>query len=475
MSDAPDACRHLEATAMGARGGYVPPHARARRATKTSASASASASGVGGARALDGLEKEMVAAAKKCKKRGVDVAEGFAAYERALEGLRALVRAEGVDGARVALSEGLLEYAGEVVRRARLERLGETSREDERRALERASALAKEALEMFERVEGEPVVRSNGMATALSQAAEYGAHGDDARGKATVLRRAVEAYDAAATTIEGSGNVGEGLLPALWNCADARLKAAEAAAELDDVGAAATLYDEAFNLYERACGYCDASQGDDLGSFLYDWGCSLTSYAQFLLQTNERTAAATAAERAVEKLRNAARFSTGAVEPLNALGDVYQTQAEIALREDETDAEHHAETALRRAREDAYETALRADAADLDATVGVGETMMSYAAILRRRGDAESARAAYADAWRAYERALSLDDALHPAACEERFAIVYNAACAANRTGDVIRARELIHGLLLCGFTSRDVVDADDDLREDASFVSVDA
>ena len=83
----------------------------------------------------------------------------------------------------------------------------------------------------------------------------------------------------------------------------------------------------------------------------------------------------------------------------------------------------------------------------------------------QRRGDAESARAAYADAWRAYERALSLDDALRPAACEERFAIVYNAACAANRTGDVIRARELIHGLLLCGFTSRDVVDADDDLR----------
>ena len=187
-----------------------------------------------------------------------------------------------------------------------------------------------------------------------SQAAEYGAHGDDARGKATALRRAVEAYDAAATTIEGSGNVGEGLLPALWNCADARLKAAEAAAELDDVGAAATLYDEAFNLYERACGYCDASQGDDLGSFLYDWGCSLTSYAQFLLQTNERAAAATAAERAVEKLRNAARFSTGAVEPLNALGDVYQTQAEIALREDETDAEHHAETALRRARAVSY-------------------------------------------------------------------------------------------------------------------------
>ena len=104
-------------------------------------------------------------------------------------------------------------------------------------ALERASALAKEALEMFERVEGEPVVRSNGMATALSQAAEYGAHGDDARGKATALRRAVDAYDAAATTIEGSENVGEGLLPALWNCADARLKAAEAAAELDDVGA----------------------------------------------------------------------------------------------------------------------------------------------------------------------------------------------------------------------------------------------
>ena len=65
---------------MGARGGYVPPHARARRATKTSASASASASGVGGARALDGLEKEMVAAAKKCKKRGADVAEGFAAW-----------------------------------------------------------------------------------------------------------------------------------------------------------------------------------------------------------------------------------------------------------------------------------------------------------------------------------------------------------------------------------------------------------
>lgn len=455
---------------MGARGGYVPPHARGRasKGSKTStSSASRANASTGGARTLDALEKELVAAAKKCAR---DAAQGFAMYERALDGLRALARADDgdaarADAARIALSEGLLEYAAEATRAARRRPLSETTREEERRALERASALANEALETFERLEGEPVARSNGVATALSLAAEYRAHGDDAGAKANALRRAVEAYDAAATAIEASGNAGGDVLPALWNCADARLKAAEAAAELNDVGAAATAYDEAFKLYERACGHCDASKGDDLGSFLYDWGCSLTSYAQFLLQTNDRAAAGTAADRAVEKLRDAARFSTGAVEPLNALGDAYQTQAEIALSLDETDAERRAEGALRLAREDAYETALRANAANLNATVGVGEVMMSFAAILRRRGDTDAALAAHRDAWRAYDRALSLDGGADPGACDERFAIVYNAACAANRAGDTTRARELIHGLLLCGGTSRDAVDADDDLR----------
>ena len=56
---------------MGARGGYVPPHARARRAKKTSASASASASAAAPAPPRDGVEREVVAAEKQWTHRGV--------------------------------------------------------------------------------------------------------------------------------------------------------------------------------------------------------------------------------------------------------------------------------------------------------------------------------------------------------------------------------------------------------------------
>ena len=314
------------------------------------------------------------------------------------------------------------------------------------------------------------MVRSNGMATALSQAAEYGARGrrarqgdgvetsggcvrrrgDDDRGSGTSVRFVARALELRGRAIEsGRGGGGLGASARRRRCTTRRSTCTSAR-----VGTACESRGR-FGIVSIRLGV----QSDELRA---------------VSAPNERTRrrgdGGGARRRSCATRRASPRARSNLSTP-SATSIKHKPRSRCARTRRTPNI-----TPRRRyvARERTLRAALRADAADLDATVGVGETMMSYAAILRRRGDAESARAAYADAWRAYERALARRRP-PPAACEERFAIVYNAACAANRTGDVIRARQLIHGLLLCGFTSRDVVDADDDLRADAAFVSRDA
>ena len=441
---------------------YVPPHARRRSKGSTTTNASQSTRTVEGA--IKELAKETQRANKKCRS-GAEA--GVEAYEKVLQSARELAsrcaRGAGAisdaDKAKVFLAETALEFSSEIERRVRRKPLSENSRGEETAANEQAMSLAIEALGVFESVSDSGTLeRSNGVATALSRIAEL--EKDDARA-AEALRRAVSMYDVVSTSIEGEGrSLGDALL-ALWNCADARLKLAERASERKEDAIALASYREALSIYERACGHCDANHGDDLGGFLYDWGCSLTSYAQFLAKCKNLDEAATAADASIEKLRSSSQFSMGAVEPLNALGDALQTKAEILQHVDTNSAEQN----LRSAIEEAYGAALKLNGSDLNAHVGVGESNMALATYCVRRSDQAGATQAYRVAWEAYIKALALSDAGDPGNCEERFGVVYNAACAANRAGERDTARVLLQQLLTCGGTTKDVIDADADLQ----------
>ena len=52
-----------------------------------------------------------------------------------------------------------------------------------------------------------------------------------------------------------------------------------------------------------------------------------------------------------------------------------------------------------------------------------------------------------------------------PGGCEERFSVVYNAACAANRAGFVDASKELLSMLIICNGTTREAINSDVDLQ----------
>ena len=440
-------------------GGYVPPHARRGKNASSSASTTIAST------TIDAFERELRAASKRIS-RAETAEEGLALYARTLENLRAFVASssqdERGDEARVSLANAALEYAGEIMRVERRKALSTTTRADEARTKERAISCAQDALRALEGLSGSPLEKANGVATALSRIVELGGGGNNAAEVSATLARAVEMYDYCATSIENS-QAHEDVMPALWNCADARLKVAEHRAETGDVDGASTSYRESFSLYERACGFCDANRGDDLSGLLYDWGCSLTSYASFLAQSLDASEdAVRIADAAVEKLRAAGQFAIGDVGALNALGDAYQTKAEILSRFDDAAP---AVDNLRLAICEAYDVALKLNSTELNSTIGRGEAHMALAALFRRSGDHARADEASDTAWKAYDKALKLGDKNDPGTCEERFEVVYNAACAANRAGQRDAARHLLSQLLLCDGTTQEAIDNDPDLK----------
>jgi tetratricopeptide (TPR) repeat protein len=172
--------------------------------------------------------------------------------------------------------------------------------------------------------------------------------------------------------------------------------------------------------------------------------------------------AVTIADAAVEKLRAASQFAIGDVGALNALGDAYQTKAEILSRFADVAP---AIDSLRFAICEAYDVALKLNSTDLNSNIGRGEAHMALAALFRRSGDDAKADEAFDTAWKAYDKALKLGDKNDPGTCEERFEVVYNAACAANRAGHRDAARHLLSQLLLCDGTTQEAIDNDPDLK----------
>jgi len=445
---------------------YVPPHARRSSAPTSNRVREkiTSTNKLEAASAISALERDARAAAKKC---GRNDSEGVAAYEAVLVDARALVErcarsefatSSDADDARFALGEIALEFSKELERLERRKPLAETSREEEQKANTRSHALALEALRAFEDIsERESRERLNGVATALSRVAEL--ENDDERSM-TSLHRAVALYDVVSSSVASDERAQGDILPAMWNCADARLKLAEKCSEKNEDEVALASYRAAVELYQSACGFCDAKQGDDLGAFLYDWGCSWTSFGQFLLQKGMLVEADTALKQAIEKLKSSANFSAGSAEPLNALGDALQTCSELLQHTDALLAEQ----SLRLAIDEAYVAALKLNSTDLNAHIGLGETHMALAASCAARGDEPAATRAYREAWNSYNRALMLRDSGDPGSCDERFGVIYNAACAGNRAGEHAAAQMLLRQLLICGGTTREAIECDDDL-----------
>ena len=455
--------------------GYVPPHARGgKRGGKRDASSAAparatttSATCSHGCSTLDECVRYVTTAEKKSRSGERDAA--IASFEHAIAGLRALSAnaMTGNDQVRSALAEALLAVAREYVYRARSAPLNETSKGEEDKACAGATLLAQEAVSLYESLT-DSLERANGIATSLSQLVELeGARTDIIE----LLGRALTEYDFVATkTAENETAAEDGdLLLALWNSADVRLKLAEALDErTNDDESVANNFQQALQLFERGCGHCDSSRGDDLGSFLYDWGCTLTSYAQFLLKRNQRDVAIEVINAAIAKLRTATKFSLGDVECLNALGDALQTKSELlnATPGDRANQGRNVEALLLAAYQEGYNLALKTNASSLDAHIGVGEVHMALGALYASHDDGVRANKAFNSAWSAYRRALdvkpSKSDA--PSACDERFEVVYNAACAASRAGAKEISRELLSQLILCGVSTAEAISADADL-----------
>jgi len=422
-----------------------------------------------------------VARAKKLARVDATRIEGVRAFARAIE--RATMSssssssfdsssfkaspASDDDDVAATIGEWMMECAREFAKEYPVERLSATSVERERERCGKSAKMCADAREAYER-DGDDARRATGVAAALSAQVEYERLATSERGGEAFAAFARDALERARVACdEATARVAEhheDYFPSLWNAADARLKCAEHAAEEGDFARASLMYDEMSIAYQRACGFADASRGDDLGGFLYDWGCSLTSAAQFIVLSAHAHAhedAMRTIDTAVEKLKHAAKFSLGAMEPLNAIGDAYQAKAEIFIARGDA---REAGECLLLALSEGFARALKASSLDLDANIGCGEVYLELGRLYVSIGDESSARENFESAWRAYQKAMAntKDD---PGTCEERFGVVYNAACAANLAGHRAVALDLIENLIACGGATRDGVDADPDLR----------
>jgi len=451
-------------------GGYVPPHVkrrheRAANEVSTSMSprtSSQHASTTSNPVTFDECMKTLTRAEKMSKHHNKR-SEALASFEQAVTGLRNLASSGNAgDEVRVALADTLLQVAKETTLAVRFLPLRESTLFDERAAADRAVALCEEAFTLYEQVKRDHLERSNGIATALSAVVEYAAGTRGYVFTRDALSRATAEYDAIVHLLESDSNTQGDMLPALWNAADARLKYAENALELADFDAAKRSYGEMIGIYEKACGFADASQGDDLGGLLYDWGCSVTSFAQCMLKLDAQEDAMQAIDVAIEKLKSASSFSLGAIEPLNAIGDAYQTKAEIFMARGD---DNSACESFKLAMSEGFERALRSNASNLDGNIGIGEASMDLGRLCLKHHDIDGSKSSFERAWASYQKAMANTEA-DPGGCEERFSVVYNAACAANRAGFVDASKELLSMLIICNGTTLEAINSDVDLQQ---------
>ena len=371
---------------------------------------------------------------------------------------------------------------------------------------------------MYERVANDALEEASAAESAHEKTVAESATGD-------VDRRV--AAQSAQSALQRRARASAACLDALWNLGDARAKLAECHAALGSFDDAASSRRGAFAAFDRAVSRADSAAGDDLGGLVYDWGCVLVAHAQTELErarcvatrlrscdgagapadaawgSAERSEAAgavaaalaaaeSATREAEERLSHAAEFSPGDVAPLVARGEAMQTRAETARRTREFVAfrdgglgsnpglADDAIATLRLAADasgGAFGAALRVDAKNFDATVGVAECRVEIGKTLvaARRPDVVAARAEFQAGWASYRAALELAGAggagngahvsgSDPGTVRDRLNVAYAAACAAHLAGESETCGEILANVLRCGGCTSTAIAADEDL-----------
>jgi tetratricopeptide (TPR) repeat protein len=220
-------------------------------------------------------------------------------------------------------------------------------------------------------------------------------------------------------------------------------------------------FNKARAAYAKACELSSTDQGDDLPGLLLNWGAGVLTAAEHAETVEE---ALPLLDEAITRLRESISFDRGDPMPHNALGEALVAKAEW-LSKSETPAFNlsAALDAVKEAMEEGYNGALRINANQSDAIVGIAEAQTQQAKIAQAAGNAEMAAASWTAAIAAYMKALATPEALGN--LSERCNIRYNFACCLVKCGRLPEAVHLLSQLMAAGVVSKADVAQDPDLE----------
>lgn len=213
--------------------------------------------------------------------------------------------------------------------------------------------------------------------------------------------------------------------------------------------------------YAKACELSSTDQGDDLPGLLLNWGAGVLTAAEHAETVEE---ALPLLDEAITRLRESISFDRGDPMPHNALGEALVAKSEW-LSKSETPAFNltAALHAVKEALEEGYNGALRINANQSDAIVGVAEAQTQQAKVAQAAGNADVAAASWTAAIAAYRKALATPEALGN--LSERSNIRYNFACCLVKCGKLPEAVQLLSQLMAAGVVSKTDIAQDPDLE----------
>ncbi len=219
-------------------------------------------------------------------------------------------------------------------------------------------------------------------------------------------------------------------------------------------------FTKAREAYAKACELSSSEQGDNLPGLLLNWGAGVLTAAEHAETAEE---VIPLLDEAIARLRESISFDRGDPMPHNALGEALVAKAEWLSKPDlsvyDLAAAH---TAVQHALEEGYNGALRINANQTDAIVGVAEAQTQQAKIAQAAGNGDLMSASWTAATAAYMKALATPDALGN--LSERCNIRYNFACCLVKCGRLAEAVHLLSQLMAAGLVSAADVAQDADL-----------
>jgi tetratricopeptide (TPR) repeat protein len=245
------------------------------------------------------------------------------------------------------------------------------------------------------------------------------------------------------------------------NLGDILIQHGELLCKAGSVSEGFSKFTKAREAYAKACELSSSEQGDDLPGLLLNWGAGVLTAAEHAETVEE---ALPLLDEAITRLRESITFDRGDPMPHNALGEALVAKAEWLSKADtpiyDLTAAH---TAVQQALEEGYNGALRINATQTDAIVGVAEAQTQQAKIAHAAGNAALASMSWTAATAAYMKALATPEALGN--LSERCNIRYNFACCLVKCGRLPEAVHLVSQLMAAGLVSAADVAQDPDLE----------